>query len=183
MFAVRNPQSTFIEFFQHLSLPFGARTAPLLFCAVARISCELAAFHLGVPIVAFVDDFFVPVPSNVARSVFDEFKWFVIELLGFHLKTEKESPPKSEGMLLGVWVTLLPGFHGEFYLPDDKRSKYLKKVQAVLDDDLLTSGNSAKLAGALSFASSVTLARFGRPFLQPLYGLASGRLYLSLIHI
>ena len=64
-----------------------------------------------------------------------------------------------------------------FYLPDDKRNKYLKKVQAVLNDDLLTSGNSAKLAGALNFANSVTLARFGRPFLQPLYGLASGRLY------
>ena len=57
------------------------------------------------------------------------------------------------------------------------RNKYLKKVQAVLEDDLLSSGNSANLAGALSFASSVTLARFGRPFLQPLYGSASGRLY------
>ena len=67
--------------------------------------------------------------------MFDGFKWFVIELLGFHLKTEKESPPKSEGMLLGVWVTLLPSGHGEFYLPDDKRSK---KVQAVLENDTLT---------------------------------------------
>ena len=46
---------------------------------------------------AFVDDFFAIVPSKIAQSVFDEFKWFVIELLGFHLKTEKESPPKSEG--------------------------------------------------------------------------------------
>lgn len=50
-------------------------------------------------------------------------------------------------------------------------------MKAVLEEDVLTSGNSAKLAGALSFACSVTLARFGRPFLQPLYGLASGRIY------
>ena len=35
VFAVRNPDGTFIELFQHLSLPFGARGAPLLFCAVA----------------------------------------------------------------------------------------------------------------------------------------------------
>ena len=47
----------------------------------------------------------------------------------------------------------------------------------MLNDDVLTSGNAAKLAGALSFASSVKLARFGRPFLQPLYGLASGSIY------
>ena len=42
-----------------------------------------------------------------------------------------------------------------------------------------TSGQAiiTNASGALSFASSVTLARFGRPFLQPLYGLASGRLY------
>ena len=117
------------------------------------------------------------VPSSIADTVFNQFKWFVIDLLGFHLKTEKESPPKSSGMLLGIWVNLLPGGNGEFFLPDDKRLKYLSKVQAVLNDDVLTSGNAAKLAGALSFASSVTLARFGRPFLQPLYGLASGRIY------
>ena len=129
------------------------------------------------PIVAFVDDFGAVVPNSIASTVLDQFKWFVIGLLGFHLKTEKESPPESSGLLLGVWVNLLPGGNGEFFLPDDKRLKYVSKVQAVLNDDVLTSGNAAKLAGALSFASSVTLARFGRPFLQPLYGLASGRIY------
>ena len=175
-FAVRNPETQLIELFQHLSLPFGARAAPLLFCAVARIY-ELVAFHLGVLIVAFVDDFFAVVPKRISHTVFDQFKWFVIDLLGSHLKTKKESPPKSSGMLLGVWVNLLPGGNGEFFLPGEKRLRYLSKVQAVLQDDVLTSGNAAKLAGALSFASSVTLATFGRPFLQPLYGLASGRIY------
>ena len=93
------------------------------------------------------------------------------------LKAEKESPSKSEGMLLGVCVNLLPAGNGEFFLPDHKKNKYLDGVQAVLEEDLLTSGNASKLAGALSFASSVTLALFGRPFLQQLYGVASGRLY------
>ena len=110
---------------------------------------------------AFVDDSFSVVPSSISDTVFNQFKWFVIDILGFHLKTEKESPPKSSGMLLGIWVNLLPGGNGEFFLPDGKRLKYLSKVQAVLSDDVLTSGNAAKLAGALSFASSVTLARFG----------------------
>lgn len=65
---------------------------------------------------AFVDDFFAIVPQKVAETVFDQFKWFVTRLLGFHLKTEKGSPPNSEGMLLGVWVNLLPGGNGEFFL-------------------------------------------------------------------
>ena len=104
--AVRNPQTQLIEVFQHLSLPFGARAAPLLFCAAARILCELAAFHLGVPIVAFVDDFFAVAPNVIASTVFDQFTWFVIGLLGFHLTIERESPPKSSGILWGIWVNL-----------------------------------------------------------------------------
>ena len=97
-FAVKNPATGFIELFQHLSLPFGARAAPLIFCAVARIICELAAFHLGVPIVAFVDDFFATVPASVAQLLFDMFKWFVVEVLGFHFKVDKkEFAPAREG--------------------------------------------------------------------------------------
>ena len=46
----------------------------------------------------------------------------------------------------------------------------------MLEADALTSGNAAKLVGSLSFASLVCLARVGRPFLQPLYALAGGRL-------
>ena len=130
-FAVRNPDTQLIELFQHLSLPFGARAAPLLFCAVARILCELAAFHLGVPSVAFVDDFFSVVPSSIAATVFNQFKWFVIGLLGFRLKTEKESPPKSADMLFGVWVNLLPGGNGEFFLPDDKRLKSIQSTGGI----------------------------------------------------
>jgi len=130
-----------------------------------------------VPIVAFVDDFFAAVPQGIAQSVFDMFKWFVTELLGFHLKTEKESPPNVEGTLLGVSVKLTGKGNGEFHLPDNKRKKYLARVLAILEEDVLTSGNSAKLAGSLSFASMVCLARFGRPFLQPLYGLAAGRVF------
>ena len=73
-FGVKNPDTGLIELFQHLSLPFGARSAPLIFCAVARILCELAAFHLGVPIVAFVDDFFAVVPSKISQLMFTKFK-------------------------------------------------------------------------------------------------------------
>ena len=39
-FTVRNPQTSLLEVFQHLSLPFGARAAPLIFCSVAEILCE-----------------------------------------------------------------------------------------------------------------------------------------------
>ena len=123
-----------------------------------------------------MDDFFAAVPSKVGKSLFDMFKWFLTELLGFHLKTEKEYPPSREGQLLGVRVVLTGQGNGEFFLPDQKRKKYLAKVLQVLEADELTSGNSAKLVGALSFASLVCLARFGRPFLQPLYALAGGRL-------
>ena len=37
-----------------------------------------------------------------------------------------------------------------------------------LEEDVLTPSNAAKLAWALSFASSVLLPRLGRPFLHPL---------------
>ena len=73
-----------------MSLPFGARAAPLIFCAVAHILCELAAFHLGVPIVSFVDDFFAVVPSEVAAALCAKWKWFVVDLLGFRFKEDKK---------------------------------------------------------------------------------------------
>ena len=54
-----------------------------LLCAVARFLCELAAYHFGVPIVALVDDFFAVVPALISQKVFDMFKRFLIDLLGF----------------------------------------------------------------------------------------------------
>ena len=120
-FSVFNPEVQKVQLYQHLSLPFGARSAPLLFCVLSRILCGLAAFHLGAPIVAFADDFFAVVPSQVADGLFSKFKSFVAELLGFEFKTEKESPPTREGKLLGVWVTLKGGGNGTFFLPDVRR--------------------------------------------------------------
>ena len=90
-------------------------------------------------------------------------------------RPEKDKDPAPSGILLGIEVTLRPGGNGSFRLPEDKRSRYLAKVQHVLDVDCLSPGQAAKLAGRLSFASSVTLGRFGRPFLQPVYALAAGR--------
>ena len=112
-FGVKNPNTGFIGLFQHLSLPLGAQAAPLIFCAVARILCELAVFHLGVPIVAFVDDSFAVVPSKVAESFFSRFKWFVVDLLDSHFKEgKKEFAPNREGNLVGVSVTLTGGGNG-----------------------------------------------------------------------
>ena len=115
-------------------------------------------------------------PSKVTKSVFEQFKRLVIDLLGFPLEADEEPPPKSESLLSGVWEIVLPEANGELLLLDERRSRYVEREQAVLEEDLLTSGHAAKLVGALSLAPSVTLVRFGRPFLQPLYGLASGRL-------
>ena len=63
------------------------------------------------------------------------FKWFVTDLLGFHLKTEKESPPSSKGKLLGVEVHLTGAGNGTFRLPEKKRDKYLARVKEVLEAD------------------------------------------------
>ena len=57
-FGIKNPKTGKLEFLTHLGLPFGARASPILFCGVALIICQLCAFHLGVPVLAFVDDFF-----------------------------------------------------------------------------------------------------------------------------
>ena len=46
----------------------------------------------------------------------------------------------------------------------------------LLKANFISPGEAARLAGGLSFASSVALAKFGRPFLQPLYAAASGKL-------
>ena len=75
-FVIKNPQTGLLELLQHLSLPFGARSSPIIFCSVALILCQLAAHFLGIPVMAFVDDFFSVSPSKVAQQNFDLFKWF-----------------------------------------------------------------------------------------------------------
>ena len=119
-------------------------------------------------------EFLAIVLCKAAMSIFKELKWFVAEHLGFHVKARKGSLRKSPGVLLGVGVNLLPEGNDELSLPGDRRNNCLRRVHAVFEEDGLMSDNVAKLAGALSFASSVTLARFVRPFLQPLDGLVSG---------
>ena len=177
-FAIKNPSTGKLEFLTHLGLPFGSRAAPMLFCSVALIICQLAAHFLGIPVMAFVDEFFSPSPGKFAQQNSDLFKWFV-NLLGFSLKEKnkegilKETPPTRDADLLGVRVVLRPRVAGYFTLPQSKRDKYLAKVRAILKADFLSPGDAAKLAGGLTFASSVALAKFGRPFLQPLYAAAS----------
>ena len=124
---------------------------------------------------AFVDDFFSASPTHLAQQNFDLFKWFV-KLLGFSLKERKETPPTTQEDLLGVRVVLLPKGGGYLTLPQSKREKYLTRVRAILKANFIAPGEAGRLAGGLSFASSVALAKFGRPFLQPLYAAASGKL-------
>ena len=171
-FAVKNPSTGKLEFLTHLGLPFGARASPMIFCSVALIICKLAAHFLGIPVMAFVDDFFSVSPGRYAQQNFDLFKWF-IKLLGFSLKEKKETPPTRDDDLLGVRVVLRAGGTGYFTLPQSKRDKYSRKIKRALDANFLAPGDAAKLAGGLTFASCVALARFGRAFLQPLYAAAS----------
>jgi hypothetical protein len=123
-------------------------------------------------VMAFVDDFFSAAPSQMAQQNVDLFK-DLLKTLGFFLKEEKETPPTQKGPLLGVEVSLRENGAGSFSLSDTRRKYYLARVQQVLKDDYISPGDAAKLAGALCFASSVTLAKLGRPFLQPLYAAAS----------
>ena len=153
----------------YASLPFGLRSAPKLFNAIAD-ALEWIARHLGVEFLwHYLDDFItIGRPESEECHLHLQALCEVCRRLGVPLASEKVEGPSTCLSFLGI---VIDSVALELRLPDDK----LRRIRSLLTEwgsrRRCTKQELQSLAGQLQHAASIV--RPGRSFLRRLFDLLS----------
>ena len=150
-----------------LALPFGLRSAPIIFSAVAD-AIQWILVQKGLKILHYLDDFiFVSGSFEEANSqkqlLIDTFK-----ALGVPLETSKLEGPATCLTFLGIEFDTVSL---QIRLPSQKLFNLKSELSQAFSHKCITKRNLQSLAGLLQYATKVI--RPGRAFLHRLYALQS----------
>lgn len=156
-------------------LPFGLRSAPKIFSALAD-TLEWIFRHNDVSdILHYLDDFFTAGAAHSPQCQHNLDK--IIELcekLGFPLAADKVEGPASLLVFLGI---LLDSHKMEMRLPEQKLSELTSAVSQWLNRSVATKRDLLSLVGHLAYATKVVPE--GRPFLRRIIDLATSFKHLD----
>ena len=149
------------------ALPFGLRSAPKVFSAVADAMAWIL-FNRGIRfLLHYLDDFlFVGSPCSSEASIARARAEATFEDLGVPVATHKTEGPATRITFLGIVIDT-QSF--TLSLPEEKLLRVRQKVQMAISRVSLTRRELESLLGHLSHAAIVI--RPGRLFLRPLFGL------------
>ena len=147
-------------------LPFGLRSAPKIFTAVADALQWILIRHGVSPLLHYLDDFILVADTvDKARSL-KNILVTIFEHLGVPLELSKLEGPSTHLSFLGIEIdteSLL------FRLPPDKLDKMKSELSHCVLRRSVTKRELQSLVGLLQFATKVI--RPGRPFLRRLYAM------------
>ena len=151
-------------------LPFGLRSAPKIFNAVAD-ALEWCVSKEGVELIFhYLDDFaVVGPPDSPACSQYLEILKRLCVQLGIPLAPEKQDGPCAIITLLGIVIDTIKG---ELRLPQDKLQRLLQLVSEWEKRKSCTRREMESLVGTLQHAA--TVIRPGRSFLRRAINLLTG---------
>ena len=155
------------EVYMDRSLPFGLRSAPKIFTAVAD-AMTWALFSRGIRFVLhYLDDFLlIGPPESREASQAKEIATTVFGELGAPIASQKTEGPSSQITFLGFLVDT-EAF--QVRLPDEKLARLKQLIQDWQGKHNCTRKELESLLGHLSHAA--TAVRPGRLFLRQLFGL------------
>ena len=155
------------ETFVDRSLPFGLRSAPKLFTAVAD-ALAWALFRRGIRLfLHYLDDFlFIGAPESSEASNAKIWATSVFEEMGAPIATHKTEGPSTCVTFLGIEIDTQ---HFQVRLPSDKLTRLKVLVRDWRDKRVSSRRELESLLGHLSHAASVV--RPGRLFLRQLFAL------------
>ena len=163
LLAVQWQGMTFVD----KALPFGLRSAPKVFSAVAD-AMAWVLFNRGVRfLLHYLDDFLlVGAPGSSEASRARATAEATFEDLGVPVASHKTEGPATRLTFLGI---LIDTQSFTLSLPEAKLIRIRQKVQTAISTVSMTRRELESLLGHLSHAA--TVVRPGRLFLRPLFGL------------
>ena len=161
-----------------LAMPFGAVGAVYAWDGLAAAVCGILAELFHVPVIRYVDDLFLVVPSGL-DLVAHRCVHPCVRLLGLTLDLPKSPLPSDKGVLLGVSVAFLGDeviFEGE----PAKVRFWLSQLEESAAGSPAAIRGLPKLVGRLSFGCWAVWGQGAAAYLAPLYrAIRSGRIDLS----
>ena len=159
-----------------LFLPFGLRTAPLifnLFSEAIHWVMQLKGYNLC----HYIDDFLLILPpeSPMIHTAANDFSE-VCDTMGFMIEQKKN----KEGTLVDFLGLEIDTMAMEARLPPDKHQRALSIVVDILQRKSISFHTLEKLLGFLSFCCAVI--PLGRPFLRQIFNLLNRKTH-HLTHI
>ena len=158
------------ELYVDAMLPFGLRSAPKIFTAVAD-ALEWCICKKGVHgLDHYLDDFIIVAPpaSNHAR-IFLQLLEDECDALGVPLAPEKKEGPATSLTFLGIGIDTR---EGRLYLPSDKLTRLRQEVERWLPRKACCRHELESLIGVLQHAAKVI--RPGRSFMRGMIDLLRG---------
>lgn len=162
-----NANSDHTAYFEHACMAFGHRASMLQYSRLTRAIVGILREAFNIVAFVYVDDFFILAPSDEADLCFDIFEK-INQLIGLATKQSKSLHPTDTCKLLGLVVTISET-HVTLDLDEARSAKLAATITDVLNRRRLTPAESSKLAGKLSFASTVFYGWNGRAYLRALY--------------
>ena len=147
-------------------LPFGLRSAPKIFSAVAD-AAQWILLHNGVKLsLHYLDDFIMVEGDLVAAEEARELLCSTFEKLGLPLEPSKLEGPSTCLTFLGIEVDTL---NLQLRLPADKLARLIDLLEETHGRKHILKKELESLTGLLQYAAKVV--RPGRAFIQRLYAL------------
>ena len=170
------------EHYIDLACPFGKTNSPLEFCPPVKLFAKSAAIRYAkkmdceAPCLGtHVDDIFGGFKFCRSYERAAHFRNYLCSIgsdltLDFNLKPEKTPLPARKQVILGC---LQNSEDKHIRTSDNKRTKYLSRINNLLNKDCVKVEELTRLHGNLTYAACVS--PFGRPFLGPLMNLTINR--------
>ena len=158
-----------------LFLPFGLRTAPLIFNLFSE-AIHWIMLTLGWDLCHYIDDFLLVLPpSGDVEKAKNDFSR-TCEAIGFTIEHKKD----KDGTLVDFLGLEIDTMAMEARLPPDKHRRALQIVNETLEKDSIPFYTLEKLLGFLSFCCAVL--PLGRPFLRQIFNLLNRKTH-HLAHV
>ena len=161
------------KYYIYASMPFGAASSCLIFERVASLLEWVVAAHTGRDTLSHYLDDFSLLAQNMREAIqFNQEFITLTEQIGFPIAHHKTIGPDYIIEYLGLLLNFRDQVLG---IPEDKRIKYLERVQKLIsahrNREFVTVKDIEKLTGQLNFICQAILA--GRTFLSQLYSLCT----------
>lgn len=147
-------------------LPFGLRSAPIIFSAVAD-ALQWILIKQGIAnLLHYLDDFILVAKSSSLAEVQKQILTTTCEMLGVPLEPSKLEGPTTCLTFLGIEIDTIAL---QVRLPEEKLRSLQSELTQVVARKVISKKALQSITGLLQFATKVV--RPGRPFLRRLYAL------------
>ncbi|KAJ9436655.1 hypothetical protein DIPPA_26631 [Diplonema papillatum] len=147
-------------------LCFGTESAVLDYNCLSRFVTAAARRIMGIPAAGYFDDFHMLARADDIEGMAEDFQFFFSNIIGLIFKDAK----KRTGQVLPYLGVLVDVSSSVFSLSitEERASKLRGAIDAILDEDSLSSSQAAKLVGQLGFVQQSMSGSIGRAFVHPI---------------